>query len=77
MKWQPIETAPKDGTWILACKGSFQPAIARWTQYHHGGSFEYIDPEDYADESHFDDIVSCSEKWTPTHWMPLPAPPTI
>jgi hypothetical protein len=65
-EWLPIETAPKDGTWILAIiDGEYQPGIryapsvSRFTN----GSWDY---ENYEDTG---------EEWYPTHWMPLPAPP--
>ena len=29
-KWQPIETAPKDGTIILARQGGYYPCYIRW-----------------------------------------------
>lgn len=57
-KWQPIETAPKDGSDILAhwkASGTSHVvyyALGRW-----------------CDDC--DDEIS-----TPTHWMPLPEPPT-
>jgi len=59
-KWQPIETAPKDGTWILAFyHKDCVPAVIfydnewkRWAGCADIGS------------NHF------------THWMPLPAAPT-
>ena len=71
MDWQPIATAPKDGTWLLL----FSPlgvnsldsdpplyiTTASWWDgvwYHH-----------YSDGvGHFIN--------GPTHWMPLPPPPT-
>jgi hypothetical protein len=63
--WQPIETAPKDGTWFLATADGFVDFCA-WHKTPHvplyGFHFHSCDPED-AEECH------------PTHWMPLPAPP--
>ena len=59
MEWQPIETAPKDGTPILGFADGKQ-AIVEWLEYWKlcvWGSF--------ADDG----------KWWPTHWMPLPPPP--
>ena len=63
--WQPIETAPRDGTWIwcwheekrwkrvgMRCKASGP----RW--YYSGTGFN----AEYADDA-------------PTHWRPLPAAP--
>ena len=60
MEWQPIETAPKDGTAILAWDGICIECIkfrgGLWvTTWEHD--------EEY------------SELGGPTHWMPLPAPP--
>lgn len=61
MKWEPIETAPRDGTYVLGYgphdgRGHYIDAIhfwqSRWTiEWMHGYG-------------------------TPTHWMPLPAPPS-
>lgn len=59
--WQPIETAPKDGEWIMTIlQGSqyngepYIPAITMW------------DLEGWIDENH--------NYHHPTHWKPLPAP---
>lgn len=60
--WQPIETAPKDGTWILAVRSEGRPShqtIVRW---------DHVDwPDNWSDGEY---------TFCPTHWMPLPAPPT-
>lgn len=58
-QWQPIETAPTDGTHILV----FAPGVEDLRHiicscsYHPDGGF-------CVDELRY-----------PTHWMPLPAPP--
>jgi len=55
--WQPIETAPKDGTTILVFhNGSMWTVL--WSDVQ-----EWHDANDYG--------------YTPTHWMPLPKPPTV
>ena len=59
-KWQPIETAPKDGSLFLAYrKHTTRPLITRW-------DVSYGEWED--DNSGF-------HVYYLTHWMPLPAPP--
>lgn len=58
--WQPIETAPKDGTEILACtRGTkWPPQIVWWEAYGGRGRGQWFySPDGYS--------------W-PTHWMPLP-----
>jgi hypothetical protein len=72
MKWQPIETAPKDGTYIDLWADNFRFADAFWfdpktdDRWHgieegwvfHSEGFEYV--------------------WvTPTHWMPIPGNPDL
>lgn len=62
MKWEPIETAPRDGTWILGWRKSnvfidgVQTVMA------------FDDVEDHW-------VDGCFEVDPPTHWMPLPEPP--
>ncbi len=74
MAWQPIDTAPKDGTWVLLCGGNTneydfddemlpchsRPVVAHWN----GSDWAY----GYWDGA----WRSCYEK--PTHWMPTPEP---
>jgi hypothetical protein len=72
-RWQPIETAPKDGTLILA-----------WFTWLHGrvcicswNTDRYAKrPRPYwstLDERVFG--ISRAREGQPTHWMPLPDPP--
>ena len=80
MEWQPIETAPKDGTKILVCLEDLprRPLDAdQWRSRRTTAYFLREDPEDPGDWVlavpswawvHDDDCV-------PTHWMPLPDPP--
>jgi hypothetical protein len=73
MNWQPIETAPKDGTALLVINGpkggyyteSFQIGIARWSRAYGHKSDEWLS------------TVCCDgvSAFEPTHWMPLPEPP--
>ena len=63
-EWRPIDTAPKDGTFVLLSgrdlpvwQGSWvgtsgRYAINGWTRFN-----------------------SLDINWNPTHWMPLPAAP--
>lgn len=63
-EWQPIETAPKDGTRILVWPywSDGTPEVVKWVKMRrvpdrwevHGGTFLNSQP---------------------THWMPLPDPP--
>jgi hypothetical protein len=83
-QWQPIETAPKDGTPVLVywpCieidedgdvtgKVLADPGLVGVSQNAHGG---WEDPECLnAVGYHFDDLW---EYGAPTHWMPLPTAP--
>lgn len=61
--WQPISTAPKDGTpvliWVdkMAVTASFDEDELEWFNGNWGLGF--------------------AEAEQPTHWMPLPQPPSI
>ena len=60
MEWQPIETAPKDGTRVLVHEPGMEPEIAHWS----GGVWWIGQSDDFQ----FPGGI--------THWMPLPEPPT-
>lgn len=70
--WQPIETAPKDGAWVLAARGVI-PYVTAWDD---GEEIWFTFNRGYESvrEKHegLKGVV-----WEPTHWMPLPEPPAI
>lgn len=58
--WQPIETAPKDGTVVLVIDARHDddyPYPAHWKK-----GYGWFDP-------------GWDGGYSPTHWMPLPDPP--
>lgn len=64
MEWQPIETAPKDGTAILAARwnklaGGWEYSVVKWT----GDTWAVIPTRDFR------------LSFLGTHWTSLPAPP--
>ena len=66
MKWQPIETAPKDGT-ILVFRGrGTRVEIAQWHDDRQSNP-----PKPYWLDSSLHGI-SWMRANPPTHWMPLP-----
>lgn len=68
--WQPIETAPKDGSVLLAIlPESDVPQAVRWlTKSNEDG---FVGPGWYMQWDHF----HLSGADHPTHWMPCPPPP--
>lgn len=76
--WQPIETAPKDGTWVLLCGGSCEGdesdteriVTGQYTNYLNGRTTEWHWQFAWYDGGYYGVYES------PTHWMPLPAAPT-
>lgn len=65
MSWQPIETAPKDGTRFLVCRepGDSDLEIVEWATHRPEGGW-YNGDWTYELDSF-------------THWMPLPDPPSL
>jgi hypothetical protein len=68
MEWQPIESAPRDETWLLLYWGDEQP----WQVEANGMALGFwsIEGADW-----FDSEAASNPLLAPTHWMPLPAPP--
>ena len=72
-EWQPIETAPKDGTKILVFCRHGECEISEWyecwkTNYVLVEGTEYFEKHE----------TLYQEGWNSngfTHWMPLPEPP--
>lgn len=77
-EWQPIETAPRDGTEILAVyvcdfNGTIGAdySIVRWEQ----STWRAQADGQRAIEAQGDTYTDYIEPFV-THWMPLPPPPT-
>lgn len=58
--WQPIETAPKDGRWVLVTWIG-HPSRCEAMRYDEGGDWQWWEGDTATNP--------------PTHWMPLPAAP--
>jgi len=72
-EWQPIETAPKDGTRVLliCCKTS-----AECRRFMHHMEVDFWHDKKTAPKSGFVGWgLFNNSYWPPTHWMPLPEPP--
>lgn len=78
LNWQPIDTAPKDGTQILLCQATDGDGkiindsawglfiqVAAWWPEEYGGSWVVYCSQIEEPPLHFD----------PTHWAPLPLNP--
>jgi hypothetical protein len=63
-EWQPIETAPKDGTFVLCCHESGHINILQFN----GNASDLSQPAWRKD-------CYSGQTFRPTHWMPLPKPP--
>lgn len=64
MKWMPIETAPKDGTRVITNGGD---------GYKHPVVIQSVFDDGWWPDAWESDL---DEPMNPTHWMPLPEPPS-
>jgi hypothetical protein len=72
LSWQTIETAPKDGTEVVLCKimGIYKPSDPIDEKYDF--AIAGWDQNNWIIHSNEDVIF-----YNPTHWMPLPDPPSV
>lgn len=74
MNWQPIETAPKDGTYIIVWPPTYKGvcSCARWYDDAYAKK-----PRPYWRRIDTHGSVLLSRENPPTHWMPIPNGPEI
>lgn len=85
LKWQPIETAPKDGRRILVWVPESENVLSVYWDDRFTFRFdeEKAESADYQGEHEgawTDDAVKSfsyeeKESYQPSHWMPVPLPP--
>jgi hypothetical protein len=75
-QWQPIETAPKDGTIILLTNHKGVRA-AYWgnAQRVYKAQSDKLFPWVVLDETNGTNAIMDGGAHKPTHWLPLPPPP--
>ena len=71
--WQPIETAPKDGTRMDLWAKSWLPAFDRFESKRFADC--YWRQQDVIMGGWKAAWIGVSSDWLPTHWMPLPDAP--
>lgn len=73
--WQPIETAPKDGTHLLLWYPDYHRKV--WVgHYYSTETFEHGKLKRKSEGWHNGaDVMSMMRECKPTHWMPLPPAP--
>lgn len=86
MTWQPIETAPKDGTELIGWRDDCGVILIRWTSCDAFMSEREIESSRMDEETLFQQDWFCADfiagcrldgSETPTHWMPLPPAPAM
>lgn len=82
-KWQPISTAPKDGTEFIAYRDDAGPFLLRWSCASEMMTESEIEQSMMTEEQvhepdwFFADFATGGRLNDGfTHWMPLPSPPT-
>ena len=86
MSWQPIETAPKDGTEILVYGGEICSELGNSSpnlsvvkvSWEAGSNYSEDEDGEYTPKGSWEVVDICYYSITvtnPTDWMPLPNPP--
>lgn len=76
-KWEPIETAPKDGTIIILTDGR-QPHVGYWGighPYAHKFGVDETYPWAFVDGTGDCNAWMSEPRFGPTHWTPFDLPP--
>ena len=73
--WQPIETAPKDGTMILVSSTDQGVCCVEWDCIAEAFPMSPVNCGFYFPYSEQDECGGAVMVENPTHWMPLPTPP--
>lgn len=77
-QWQPIETAPKDGTHILAISPAYGVRETYWRKYGEGSPAHKDFKEGKGPDGGWDwtePVNNWASEWNPVWWMPLPPSP--
>jgi len=74
-EWQPIETAPRDGTPILVFGGEFTPSVDPPRPVESAVKCERSIEDGVLRYFVCDTDYYSAEVVGPTHWQPLPQPP--
>ncbi len=76
MSWMPIETAPKDGTYVVLWEQwGDAPFVGYWVDHPHpliGGWTAY---KGHLNTDGDANVVNYFKQEHITHWQPLPEPP--
>ena len=76
--WRPISEAPKDGTWILACREGEGPEYWEICAYNPmlWPTYEQVEGDIYRMvKKPIHEWRGADNFHRATHWMPLPEPP--
>lgn len=73
-KWQPIETAPKDGTKIDLWAKAWLPAFDRF-EFRRFADCVWMTGDSMCNIKPY--WLGLDKGWFPIYWMPLPDPPEV
>lgn len=74
--WQPIETAPRDGSCFWAYLNETGIRLVRWSSAEEAAARDGGNPDEYT--STFVEVSDETEEWSPRWWLPrsaIPVPP--